>query len=161
RVAEFTFRGTRAMSRWRFGLLLVLTLSAIYLYAFPTATGIHGVIYAGGVLLHVGAGILVAILLIPILRQVFRDCPLGIRGGWVLLALGTALGLLLIKIGTPNRFRIWLYLHIALCSAGVLLVGVSWLARRGWLGRGFAGATANIVALALVLTGIAAGSWWL
>jgi Flp pilus assembly protein TadD len=160
RVAEFIFRGRRAMSRWRFGLLLVLTLSAIYLYAFPTAAGLFGVIYAGGVLLHVSTGILVAILLIPILRQVFQDGPPGIRVGWALLAAGTVLGLLLIKIGTPNRFRTWLYLHIALCSAGVLLVGASWLARRGWLGRGFAGATANIVALALVLTGAAAGSWW-
>src|SRR5260370_8588343 len=98
------------MSRWRFALLLLLTLSAIYLYAYPTAT----ITYGGGVLLHAGLGILLAILLIPILRQVFRDCSLEIRLGWLLIAAGTLLGLGLIKIGTPNRFRLWLYLHIAL-----------------------------------------------
>src|SRR5260370_39197137 len=106
------------MSRWRFALLLLLTLSAIYLYAYPTAT----ILYAGGVLLHAGGGILLAILLIPILRQVFRDCSLEIRFGWLLIAAGTLLGLVLIKIGTPYRFRLWLYFQIVLCDPGVLIV---------------------------------------
>jgi tetratricopeptide (TPR) repeat protein len=144
------------MTRWRFPLLFLLTLSAIYLYAYPAAT----ITYGGGVLLHAGLGILLAILLIPILRQVFRDCSLDIRLGWLLIAAGTLLGLILIKIGTPNRFRLWLYLHIALCAAGVLLVGASWLARRSWLGKGFAGAAASLAILCLVMAGIAAGSWW-
>jgi Flp pilus assembly protein TadD len=144
------------MIRWRFGLLLVLVLSAVYLYAFPRAT----MIYGGGVLFHVGAGILLAMLLIPTLRQVFRDCPLEIRFGWLLIAAGTVLGLILIKIGTPNRFRIWLYAHIALCAVGVLFVGASWLTRRGWLGKGFAGATASLATLALLMTGVAVGSWY-
>src|ERR1041384_1840035 len=59
---------------------------------------------------------LLAIALIPILRQLFRDCSLEIRLGWLLIAGGTLLGLILIKIGTPSRFRTWLYLHIALRS---------------------------------------------
>ena len=46
------------MIRWRFPLLFLLALSAIYLYAYPTAT----IIYGGGVLLHTGAGILLAVL---------------------------------------------------------------------------------------------------
>src|SRR5712672_1688093 len=144
------------MSRWRSGLLLVLTISAIYLYGFPSAT----IIYGGGVLLHSGTGILLAVLLIPILRLVFRDCSLEIRFGWLLIAAGTLLGLALIKIGTPNRFRFWLYLHIALCVAGVLLVATSWLTRRGWLGKGFAAAVTSFAVLTLLMTGIAAGSWW-
>src|SRR5258708_9071221 len=109
------------MTRWRFPLLFILTLSAIYLYAYPTAT----IIYGGGVLLHAGAGILLAVLLIPILRQVFRDRPIEIRFGWLLIAVGTILGLVLIRIGTPHRLRGWLYLHLALCAAGILLVGTS------------------------------------
>src|SRR6266853_1266865 len=143
------------MTRWRFPLLFLLTLSAIYLYAYPAAT----IIYGGGVLLHTGAGILLAVLLIPISRQVFRDCPLEIRFGWLLISAGTLLGLVLIKIGTPNRFHLWLYLHIALCAAGVLLVATSWLTRRGWLGKGFAGAVTGFAVLTLLMTGIAAGSW--
>src|SRR5262245_53893952 len=98
------------MSRWRLGLVLVLTLSAIYLYAFPAAT----IIYGGGVLLHTAAGILLAVLLIPILRTVFRGCGLAEKSGWVLLAVGTIQGLVLIKIGTPNRFKAWLYMNIAI-----------------------------------------------
>jgi tetratricopeptide (TPR) repeat protein len=144
------------MNRWWLPLLLLLTLSAIYLYAFPTAT----IIYGGGVLLHSGAGILLAILLIPILRSVFRDSTLEIRLGWLLIAAGTVLGIILVKIGTPNRLRGWLYLHIALCAVGVLLVGTSWLAKHGWLGKGFAGAVASFAVLALAMSGIAAGSWW-
>jgi tetratricopeptide (TPR) repeat protein len=144
------------MIRWRFALLFLLTLSAIYLYAVPTAT----IVYGGGVLLHTGAGIFLAILLIPILRQVFRNGRLGIRCGWGLIALGTLLGLALIKIGTPNRFRLWLYLHIALCAIGVLFLATAWLAGRDWLGTGLAGAAASFAVLALLMTGIAAGSWW-
>jgi len=144
------------MTRWRFPLLFLLTLSAIYLYAYPTAT----IIYGGGVLLHTVTGILLAILLIAILRRVFHDCALEIRFAWLLITAGTLLGLILIKIGTPNRFRVWLYLHIALCAAGVLLVATSWLTRRGWLGKGFAGAAASFAVLALLMAGIASGSWW-
>jgi Flp pilus assembly protein TadD len=144
------------MTRSRFPLLFLLTLSAIYLYAYPAAT----IMYGGGVLLHTGAGIVLAVLLIPILRQVFRDCPLEIRFGWLLIAAGTLLGLVLIKIGAPNRFHLCLYLHIALCAAGVLLVATSWLTRRGWLGKGFAGAVTSFAVLTLLMTGSAAGSWW-
>ena len=144
------------MTRWRFGLLLALTLSAIYLYAFPTAT----VIYGGGVLLHAGAGIVLAILLFPILRDVFRNSSLEIRFAWLLVAAGTLLGLALLKIGTANRFRFWLYLHIALCAAGVLLLVRSWLAKKQWLGRGSAGALTSFVVAAIVLAGVGAGSWW-
>jgi Flp pilus assembly protein TadD len=144
------------MNRWRLPLLVLLALSAIYLYAFPTAS----MIYGGGVLLHSGAGILLAILLIPILRSVFRDSPLEVRVGWLLMAAGTVLGIILIKIGTPNRLRGWLYLHIALCAVGLLLLGSSWLARREWLGKGFGGAVASFALLVLAMSAIAAGSWW-
>src|SRR5262245_48285651 len=115
------------MIRWRLRLVLVLTLSAIYLYAFPAAT----LLYGGGVLLHAGVGIVLAVLLIPSLRAVFRDCGLAGKLAWTLLAAGTILGLLLIKIGSPHRFKVWLMLHIALCAAGVLLLATVWLARRG------------------------------
>jgi hypothetical protein len=144
------------MSRWRSGLVLVLTLSAVYLYAFPAAT----IIYGGGVLLHTGAGILLAVLLTPILRAVFRESGLALKLAWILLAAGTILGLLLIKIGTPNRFKTWLYLHIGLCAIGVLLLLTAWVARRNWFGRGVAGAGISFAAVALLLTVIGAGSWW-
>jgi len=144
------------MSRWRSGLVLVLTLSAIYLYAFPAAT----IFYGGAVLLHIGAGILLAALLGPILRTVFRESSLGEKLGWLLLAGGGTLGLVLIKIGTANRFKTWLYLHIALCTAGVLLLASARVARRGWLGKGVAGAAASFAAVVLFVSAVGAGSWW-
>ena len=144
------------MSRWRLGFVLVLTLSAIYLYAFPTAT----ILYGGGVLLHAGVGILLAVRLTPILRAVFRDCGFAEKLAWTLLAAGTILGLVLIKIGTPHRFKIWLILHVALSTAGVLLLATAWLARRGWLGRGSAGAVASLAAAALLFAAVGAGAWW-
>jgi len=144
------------MSRWRLGLVLVLTISAIYLYAFPSAT----IVYGGGVLLHAGTGILLALLLIPILRVVFRERSLAERFGWALLAAGTLLGLALLKIGTPNRFKMWLYLHIALCTAGALVVGTAWVARRGWFGGGSAGAAASFAVMVLLMAGVSAGSYW-
>ena len=144
------------MSRWRSLLVLVLTLSAIYLYAFPAAT----IIYGGGVLLHASAGILLAVLLLPILRAVFQKGALGERMGWVLLLGGTLLGLLLLVIGTPNRFKAWLYLHIALCAAGVVLLMSAWIGRRGWFGKGLAARAAALAVCAVAMGGVAAGSWW-
>jgi Tfp pilus assembly protein PilF len=144
------------MIRWRFLLLSILALSAIYLYSYPTAT----ILYGGGVLLHTGAGILLAVCLIPFLRRVFPASTAWARVGWALLAAGTAVGLVLIKIGTPHRLRSWLYLHIALCTAGLLLLASEWTARRGWFGRGLPGAAAAFAAVALVMAGIGAGSWW-
>jgi tetratricopeptide (TPR) repeat protein len=144
------------MIRWRATLLLLLSLTAIYLYTFPTAT----MVYGAGVLLHAGVGIVLAVLLIPILQWAFRERSAGVRFGWVLIAVGTLLGLVLIKIGTPNRFKIWLYLHIALCAAGILVLGSAWMARRGWFGQGFRSVAASCVISALVLTAVAAGSWW-
>src|SRR5215813_505709 len=144
------------MSRWRLGFVLVLSLSAIYLYAFPAAT----ILYGCGALLHAGVGILLAVLLSPILRAVFRDCGFAEKLAWTLLAAGTILGLLLIKIGTPHRFKIWLMLHIALSTAGALLLATAWLARRGWLGRGSAGAVASLAAAALLFAAVGAGAWW-
>jgi tetratricopeptide (TPR) repeat protein len=144
------------MSRWRLLLVLLLSLSAVYLYAFPAAT----IVYGAGVLLHAGVGILLAVLLVPILRAVFREDSLAKRFGWLLLLGGTLLGLLLLDIGTPNRFKIWLYLHIALCAAGVLLLLSAWTAGRGWFGNGLGGAAASFALCAVAMAGVAAGSWW-
>jgi len=144
------------MSRWRLNLILVLALSAIYLYAFPSAT----IIFGGGVLLHAGAGILLAVLLIPILRKVFRECSFAEKFAWGLLAAGTVLGLVLVRVGTANRFKMWLYLHIALCAAGVLVLASAWIARRGWAGKGLAGSAASFAVATLLFAAVGAGSWW-
>ena len=114
------------------GLLIFLFISAIYLYSFPQPN----TFYAGVVLLHVVAGAGAAILLVPfLLRFLGSVSPLS-RLGWLLLATGAVLGLMLIYTGTPRSEWNRLYLHIALCFAGAGILFAEWAGKRGWLGPG-------------------------
>ena len=94
---------SRALS-W---LLPFLVISAAYLYAFPQAN----VFYAGVVLLHAFGGVVAAILLVPRLIRVLRNGGFLACAGWLLVAAGAILGLILIKTGTPRTEWKWLYLH--------------------------------------------------
>ena len=106
--------GGRAMS-W---LIAILVISAGYLYAFPRPT----IFYAGVVLLHVLAGVIAAILVIPLLLKSIRNRMSLSLAGWSLFALGAVFGLVLIRIGTPRSEWNWLYVHILLSLAGVTLL---------------------------------------
>ena len=144
------------MERWRLRSLLALAASAIYLYGFPAATITYGTL----VLLHVAVGILFAILLLPFLFQLLQlDAPLA-RVGWLLLAAGAVLGIVLIFIGALNRLKPCLYTHIALCVVGALFVATAWLASRGWLGTTSAQRVFRFAGLVLATATIAAGTWW-
>jgi Flp pilus assembly protein TadD len=144
------------MKRWRSLSVLVLVVTAIYLYALPSAT----LFYAGAVLLHTGAGVLAAIgLLFLLFRELSKEALLA-RFGWTVLTVGTALGIILIRIGTPHRLKAWLYAHIALCTLGVILLTVSWMTDRGWLGSGSLKQAGAFLVLLLATTSIAAGSWY-
>src|SRR5579864_2485172 len=120
------------MSRWRGYSLIFLTASAFFLYAFPSAS----IPYVTVVLLHTGIGILFALLLFPFLLRRFRSETLLAKSGWILLSFGTALGLALIKLGTPHALKSWLYAHILMSVLGVMLVATDWLQARKWLGIG-------------------------
>ncbi len=145
------------MKRWRSLSVLILALTAIYLYAFPTAT----ISYAVTVLLHMGLGVLLTLGLVAYLfRGIGRDDQWPARLAWVLMAAGAVLGMALIYLGTSHRMNAWLYTHIALCSVGAVLLAATWTKERGWLG---ASALRRIVAFTAVLVGaagIAAGAWW-
>jgi tetratricopeptide (TPR) repeat protein len=106
------------VQRTLFWLIVFLIVSAGYLYAFPQPT----IFYAGVVLLHAFAGVLAAILLIPALVRFFRDGTLLQRAGWMLIAAGAVLGIILIRTGTARLEWKWLYLHI-----GISLVGIAFL----------------------------------
>ncbi|HSY93449.1 MAG TPA: hypothetical protein VK812_18955, partial [Candidatus Binatus sp.] len=107
-------------------LVAFLAVSAGYLYTFPQPN----IPYAGVVLLHALAGVFVAILLVPSLVRLMRSGSFSSRAGWLLIAAGAVLGLILIKTGTPRTEWNRLYIHIVTSLAGVgLLIA-------GWLGRG-------------------------
>ena len=80
------------MERWRFRSLLALVASAVYLYGFPSATISYQVL----ILFHLAVGILLTVLLLPFLFRLLRvDAPLA-RAGWLFLAAGAAIGIVLI-----------------------------------------------------------------
>jgi tetratricopeptide (TPR) repeat protein len=144
------------MKRWRSLSVFVLVLTAVYLYALPSAT----IFYFANVALHSGLGVLVALgLLAYLFRGLGKDSLLA-KFGWLLLAVGAALGIVLIVIGTPHRFKTWLYAHIAFCAVAVILLAAAWMLERGWLGVSPLERTMRFALLLVATTGVAAGAWW-
>lgn len=144
------------MNRWLPRIVLALALSAVLLYGYPAATISYGVV----VLFHVGVGLILAALLVPFFARLMRTDGFIARFGWLLMAAGTILGIILIKIGTPHRFKNWLYAHIALCVAGVLLLAFSWMIQRSWIGAGIGSQVLGFALLLLTAAGISYGAWW-
>ncbi|MGA8236076.1 MAG: multiheme c-type cytochrome, partial [Candidatus Sulfotelmatobacter sp.] len=131
-------------------LLPFLVISAAYLYAFPQPT----IFYAVVVLLHALAGVVAAILLIPMLIRLLRTGNFLARSGWLLVAAGAVLGIILIKTGTPRAEWNWLYLHIAISLVGVALLIAENLGRRGWLNSSAATATLRTAICLVVIAAI-------
>jgi len=144
------------VNRWLLRSLVALMVSALYLYGYPSAT----VTYALADLLHIALGILFTILVVYYLLRLLPNETLLARLGWILLAAGAVIGIVLIKVGTPIRLKSWLFAHIALCVVGALFLATSWLASRGSLGHGILQRGLGFAALALLTAGIAAGAWW-
>jgi len=145
------------MQRWRSLSVLILAVTAVYLYALPTAN----IPYALAVLLHTGLGVLATFsALIFLFRGGLSQETSLARLGWYFFLVGGALGIILIKIGTPHRFRAWLYTHIALCILGVLFLASAWLASRGWLNAGFFQQSLRFTIVALLIAAISSGAWY-
>jgi len=120
------------VKRWLSRIVAALAISAVYLYGYPTATISYFVLD----LLHVAIGIVLTILLVFYVARLRPRETLLARLGWISLAAGALLGVVLIKIGTPLRLKPWLYAHIVLCVLGTLFLATSWLFSKGWLGDG-------------------------
>jgi len=145
------------VSRVVSGLLIFLFTSAAYLYSFPQSN----IFYAVVVLLHVVAGVVTALLLAAFLFRVLRDGTTASRVGWVLLASGATVGLVLIKTGTPRVEWNLLYAHILLSLAGVGIIFAEWAWRRGWLVPRVGSSVIRCAICLLVLAGLGAGARYL
>src|SRR5579863_163844 len=128
-------------------LLPFLVVSAAYLYTFPQPN----LFYAGMVLLHVLGGIFATILLIPLLSRRMRYESLLARAGWLLVAAGAALGLILIKTGTPRTEWRLLYFHIVISLIGAGLLVADKLGRRGWLASNASAVVRAAICLAMIV----------
>jgi len=135
-------------------LLPFLVISAAYLYTFPQPN----IFYAGVVLLHALGGVLTAILLIPAIFRVMRDGSFVVRAGWLLVAAGAVLGIILIKTGTPRTEWKWLYFHIVISLIGVGLLLADKLGRQGWLSSNPASAVFRTAICLVILAGISYGA---
>ena len=113
-------------------LVIVLFISAIYLYIFPSPT----LIYIAIVLLHAALGVVATFFLLPKLRLIFSWTNLKENSGWALITLGAATGIVLLAIGTPRTLWNWMYAHVALCFLGTAWLAAQWTGAKGWLARG-------------------------
>src|SRR5205823_13920120 len=111
-------------------------------------------------LLHFSVGLLAFLLLLAFLVPLLWNGTILARLGCILLAAGSALGIVLIKIGTPHHLWNWLYAHIVLCLLGVLLLASSWLHSKGWLGQTNVIRALRFALLAILTFTISAGMWF-
>ena len=111
-------------------LMFILVASAAYLYPFPQAN----IVYPMVVGIHVLAGVAATVMGAFLLSRFLRQGTVIWKAGWVLLAAGAVLGLVLIYTGTARVEFKWLYTHIVLSMLGIGCLLAEMLGRRGWLG---------------------------
>src|SRR5437867_5175219 len=153
-MPEISSSGVSASSRAFSALLVFLVVSATYLYTFPQPN----IFYAVIVLLHATTGVVAAVMLAIFFFRLLRNGSFAARAGWVLLAAGAVIGIVLIKTGTPRVEWNWLYVHILLSLAGVGILFADWAGNRGWLGIGAARAVLRLAICLLALAGLGCGA---
>ena len=150
-------RDRLSSSRFFPGVLVFLFISAVYLFAFPQPN----VLYAAVVLLHLVAGLAASFWLLPVLWRALKSGTLGDALGWMLLAAGAAVGLVLIYTGTPRSHWNLLYMHIILSAASVGILFAAWAGRRGWIAGANRSAIARSVLCLVVLALLGWGASYL
>ncbi|HUJ31660.1 MAG TPA: tetratricopeptide repeat protein [Candidatus Acidoferrum sp.] len=144
------------MKRLQSALIWILFLTAAYLFAWPSAN----VPYFGAMLLHLAAGIVFVVGLAFFVRSILREASLTERIGWILLAIGGTLGIVLIFTGTPKTDWPLLFAHIGSCVAGGALLVSAWAGRRGFMANGDLAGVLRDAIIVLVAGIITAGIWW-
>ncbi len=145
------------------GLLIFLTVSAAYLFAFPQAN----IFYAVVVILHLVAGVITTLLLVPVLWGGLKSRGLLSASGWLLVAIGALLGVAMIFTGTARSHWTLLYSHVFLSTlgAGILLSSSISSAASSATGRGGMawgrGKPLLVTPVCLLLVaGLGAGAWY-
>jgi cytochrome c-type biogenesis protein CcmH/NrfG len=140
-----------------FALVVFLTASAAYLYAFPQPN----VVYAVVVLLHAVGGVLATVLLLAYLRTLVREGNWISISGFVLFLGGAAAGMVLLRTGALRSEWNVLYSHIVL---SVLAIGFLAAARLGLRSRAqssFPAAATRLLACLIIFAALSALAWYL
>src|SRR5207244_13291273 len=119
-MPEISSSGVSASSRAFSALLVFLVVSATYLYTFPQPN----IFYAVIVLLHATTGVVAAVMLAIFFFRLLRNGSFAARAGWVLLAAGAVIGIVLINTGTPRGDWTWLDVELRAGCSGSGLVCV-------------------------------------
>jgi tetratricopeptide (TPR) repeat protein len=141
-------------------LLPTLFLTAAYIYAWPTAS----VTYFAAVIVHVLGGVALVVLLILTLEKILVRAAPATKAGWLLIAFGGTLGVMLIFTGTRRTEWPLLYIHIIACVAGGALIVADWMGHHRGYAIGAHHATATLLRCAFFLAvaaTICAGTYWL
>lgn len=123
-----------------------LTVSAIFLYAWPAAN----LFYATVVLLHAGLGVLFCVGGLRLLPMAMRQ-PTIVKLGTSVLVIGAALGLALIYTGSSRPYTKLLLSHGAVSALAVALLAGWWLSRRNEVNRSAWVPALGMVAVAVVV----------
>ncbi len=137
--------------------IAALTISAVYLYAWPAPN----LFYAAAVLFHVGLGVMFCVAGLILLPRLLRE-PALVKLGSLILAVGSALGLALIYTGTSRSHWRLMYAHIAVSAIAVLLLAAWSFSRRRAPAHNPWGAIAGVLVVAVILVVGAAsarGTW--
>ncbi len=126
--------------------IAALTISAVYLYAWPAPN----LFYAAAVLFHVGLGVAFCVAGLFLLRDALRG-PLLVKLGALVLAAGSILGLALIYTGTERVHWNLMYAHIAVSVIAVILLAVWFFSRGRVPARRLWGTIAAVLAVAAIL----------
>jgi cytochrome c-type biogenesis protein CcmH/NrfG len=142
-------------SRLLCALVVILSITAAYLFVFPSPT----LSYIAAILVHAAIGVLAVVFLIPKMAASLSFQKLKENFGWLFISAGGILGLLLLYIGTTRAHWNWMYAHVAVSLAGVALLVAKWVGSKGWLAKNTLFGTAR-VALFLALAAVVGIYGW-
>jgi tetratricopeptide (TPR) repeat protein len=137
-------------------LAIILALTALVLYAWPTPT----IFYEGLLAVHLGLGALLLVLAIPVIGRLLREGSAGQRIGWAALLIGGVLGATILYTGARHSEWKIVYSHVALSLLACAILFAAYLGRRGWLAAGAGKAILRIAFSLVLFAGIAGAAWW-
>ena len=138
-------------------MLIFLSVSAAYLYAFPQPN----VFYAVIVLCHALIGVVATIYLLALIMRLVRESSWTARLGWLLILAASVPGVVLIKTGALREDWNLLYAHMVLAVVAVGILFADWAGRRGWFSAGAGRAALRYVICFSALAGLGFAGWYM